>query len=883
MPQHRLIEIDGTTYRIVSLAALIERSPALSQLPRVLKIFAESTLRNAPEEISAYEDWLRDGGKSEREFNFWPTRVLTHDSTCVPAFVDFAAMRDAAAGFGIDPAAINPKIPVDVVIDHSVTVDRAGTPDALQFNMKKEIDRNRERYELIRWAGENLDNVSVTPPGFGIAHQVNVERIAKVVRVVAPDDGGPQWLMPDTLVGSDSHTPMVSGLSVLAWGVGGIDMLMAALGKPLPMVLPRIIGIRVVGALRAGVTAADLAYTLVHTLRQHGVVDRILEFFGPALDSLSVPDRATVANMSPEYGATTAYFPIDRQTIDYLLMTGRPAHHAAIVEAYAKAQGLWASADDALSYTEVIEFDLSSVETTLAGPRNPAERVGLGNVPDSVAQAIRRLHDGEPSQPASAGAGPADGAILIAAITSCTTTANPRLMVSAGLVARKARQKGLTVPWWVKTSLSPGSRPTARYLQDSGVQADLDALGFNVTGFGCMTCIGNSGDLSPQVNEALEAQPFLGAAVLSGNRNFEGRIHPQVKMAYLASPGLVVAYALAGTVLRNLQTEPIGTGQDGQPVFLADLWPTHQEIDEVLRSVFGPALFAAAEADNSGSLGPWDTVSDSGSGVRFRWTEASNYLRRPPYLDDMRIEMPTSSNIQGARVLVVVGDRVSTDHISPAGSIDPTGVAGEYLLRRGVAQVDFNQFSTRRGNHEVMMRGGFSNAGLENELLAHDAVKGGYTLLQPEGKRMTVYDAAMAYRQRGTPLIVIGGKEYGIGSSRDWAAKATALLGVKAVIAESFERIHRSNLISLGVPPLEFADGTSRRDLQLDGTELLDIVGLDGRLSPGTRVQLVIHYADGSERRVPLVLKIDTASALESVRHGGVMQQTLREHAATLA
>ena len=878
------ITIDGVTYRHISLAAMAASYPDLRRLPQVLKILAENTLRRAPEEIGVYLDWMTNGGHSQREIQFWPTRVLTHDSTCVPAFVDFAAMRDAAAQAGLDPLVIRPSIPVDVVIDHSVTVDRAGTPDSLLFNMEKELARNRERYELIRWAGDNLGNVTVTPPGYGIAHQVNIERLATVVRVEQAADGGPSWLTPDTLVGSDSHTPMVSGLSVLAWGVGGVDMQMAALGKPLPMRLPSVVGVRLDGRMTAGVTAADLAYTLVDVLRHHDVVDQILEFFGPGVASLSLTDRATVANMSPEYGSTTSYFPVDDGTIDYLRLTGRTSTQLGIVEAYAKAQGLWSAPQVELAYTRVIDVDLYMIATTLAGPRNPAERVALGAVPDSVSVAIARLRQGDVAAAPKDGDLPGDGAILIAAITSCTTTANPRLMAGAGLVARKARQRGLSVPWWVKTSLSPGSRPTASYLASSGVQVDLDALGFHVTGFGCMTCIGNSGDLDERVNTSLASQGLLGSAVLSGNRNFEGRIHPHVKMAYLASPGLVVAYALAGTLQRNLETEPLGIGHDGVPVFLADIWPTQQEIDAILAPVYGPYLFARADDDNREGHSLWDTVANGTSAMHFPWSPSSTYLRRPPYLDGMTMATPSATNIMGARALLVLGDRVSTDHISPAGTIAEAGTAGEYLRAQKVKKVDFNQFSTRRGNHEVMLRGAFSNTGLENDLLAGDACEGGYTRVQPDGQLLRIYDAAMHYRDRQVPLVIVAGKEYGTGSSRDWAAKATALLGVKAVIAESFERIHRSNLISMGVLPLTFSASHSRHDLALDGTEHLDILGLDDELAPGSEVTLRVIAADGATRTFPLIVKVDTQAALESVRHGGVLLQTLRElHAATRA
>ena len=875
-PFEDTLHVGGSAYRHASLALLADRHPPLRRLPKVLKILAEITLRRAPAELPAYLDWVARGGSSPQAVQFWPARVLTHDSTCVPAFVDFAALRDAAAAQGLDPAAINPVVPVDVVIDHSITVDRAGSADALLFNMRTDVERNRERYALIRWAGRNLKNVTVTPPGFGIAHQVNLERLASVVQV---DRSGPHpWLLPDTLVASDSHTPMVSGLSVLAWGVGGLDMQMAALGKPLPMRLPGVVGVRLSGQLRAGVTAADLAYTLVRVLRDHGVIDHIVEFFGPGMAGLSVPDRATLANMAPEYGATTGFFPTDDATLDYLRLTGRSAEQLAIVQAYTQAQGLWFDPAEEPLFTSTVAVDLTAIETTLAGPRNPAERVTLRGVPQSVEQAITRLREGAPGEAAAAGPGqPGDGAILIAAITSCTTTANPQLMAGAGLLARNARRAGLAVPWWVRTSLSPGSRPTAGYLAASGLQDDLDALGFQVTGFGCMTCIGNSGELAPAVTEAVRGRGLLGAAVLSGNRNFEGRIHPDVKMAYLAAPALVVAYALAGTVCRNLETEPLGTGHGGKPVYLADVWPSREQIAAALQPVLGPALFARAEADNQLGFALWDTVPSGGDDALFAWSAQSTYLRRPPYLDGMRMATPVRGDIHGARALLVLGDRVTTDHISPAGSIAEQGLAGQYLREHGVARSDFNQFNARRGNHEVMVRGGFSNPGLDNELLADVGRKGGYARVQPAGDVLPVHDAALAYAAREVPLLVIAGKEYGSGSSRDWAAKATALLGVQAVVAESFERIHRSNLVAMGVLPMVFADGLTRHDLALGGAETFDILGLGPDITPDARAVLRVHRPDGRSADFPLIVKVDTQAGIACVHHGGVLPQTLRE------
>jgi len=860
-----------------------------------LKILLENLLRREDgktvraEDIEALRTWL-DRRHSVHEIAFLPARVLMQDFTGVPAVVDLAAMRDAVRRMGGDPRKINPILPVDLVIDHSVTVDAFGSPDAFRTNVAKEFARNRERYRFLRWGQRAFDNFRVVPPGTGICHQVNLEYFATVVCSAA--SAREPLAYPDTVLGTDSHTTMVNGLGVLGWGVGGIEAEAAMLGQPISMVIPDVVGFRLTGALREGTTATDLVLTVTELLRRRGVVGKFVEFFGPALEHLTLPDRATIANMAPEYGATCGFFPVDGETLRYLRFTGRPPEHIALVEAYAKEQGLWHSADaPAAAYTELVELDLSTVEPSLAGPRRPQDRLPLSGVarhfdamlPDlcglraggSVAAhtATRDFPDGEAPVPGK-DFGLRHGHVVIAAITSCTNTSNPSVMIAAGLVARNAVERGLRTRPWVKTSLAPGSQVVTDYLRAAGLQPYLEELGFHLVGYGCTTCIGNSGPLDEAIARAIEEHGLVAAAVLSGNRNFEGRIHPQVRANYLASPPLVVAYALAGSVRLDVARDPLGTGADGKPVYLRDIWPSEHEIRAAVDSVLTPEMFANRYADVFRGEEQWQAL-EAPSGLTFEWDETSTYIRRPPYFDDVPETPPPTDDIEGARALVVLGDSVTTDHISPAGSIKTGSPAGAYLLAHGVQPPDFNSYGSRRGNHEVMVRGTFANIRLRNEMVPDRT--GGFTKHMPEGTILPIYDAAMQYCREGVPLVIVAGKEYGTGSSRDWAAKGTRLLGVRAVIAESFERIHRSNLIGMGVLPLQFPDGVDRRTLGIDGTELFWITGLRGGLRPGIEVHLTVRRADGTERSVPLRCRIDTAEEAIYYAHGGILPYVLRQ------
>ncbi|GGF39706.1 aconitate hydratase [Aliidongia dinghuensis] len=858
------LEIQGKRWRIVSLARVAKTIAGFDRLPVSLKLLAENVARHEPQLLAAFAHWLAGTAEADLEVPFRPARVLMHDTTCLPALADLAAMRDAMRAQGGDPARVNPLIPVTLVIDHSVAVDRFGTADAAVYNLARDFERNAERYAFVRWGQENLRNFAVVSPGNGICHQINLETLASVVRAETDADGTPM-LVPDSLVGTDSHTPTINALGVLAWGVGGIEGQAAALGEPLGLQLPAVVGIRTTGRLKPGVTATDLVLAVTQLLRRVGVVDKFVEFFGDGLDHLSLADRATVANMAPEYGATAAYFPIDAVTIRFLRTTGRSAEQAAIVEAYAKAQGLWRVPGAALQFSQIVELDLAAVETSLAGPSRPHQRVALSGVPSSFATLLAEQGREMPGATRDC----TDGAVLIAAITSCTNTANPRLVVQAGLVARRARQLGLRVPPWVRTSLSPGSRAVADYLAEAGLQADLDALGFQVAGFGCMTCIGNSGALDPAIVERVR-DGLVGAAVLSGNRNFEGRINPHVQAAYLASPGLVVAYALAGTVARDLRTEPVAWDGAGRPVLLDELWPDDSEVDAIVARVVEPA-YARRAAAGIGDDPAWSRIA-AASGVTFPWDDASTYIRRPPYFDRVR---PAEDEVRGARALLLLGDHVTTDHISPAGAIPADSLAGRYLTSRGVPAAAFDQYSTRRSNHEVLLRGLFTNPRLDNALLPPGARKpGGRTVHQPSGAIMTVYDAAERYRAEGTPLVIFAGREYGAGSSRDWAAKGPALIGVRAVVAESFERIHRKNLVGMGVLPLELPAGVSRTTLGLDGTELFDLARHDAA------VTLTIRRADGTAESVALRLRIDTRVEEAYLGAGGILPYVLGRLAA---
>jgi aconitate hydratase len=856
------LEIGGVKYQIVR-PLFAERGT--QRLPCSLQILAENVARRAPGLLGAFASWLEGAGRTQAEIEFYPTRLLMHDTTCVPALVDIAALRDAVLQHGGDASLVNPHIPVDLVIDHSVMVDRAGSADAFAFNLNRDFERNAERYSFIRWAQNSLTNFRVVPPATGILHQVNLEHLSEVVRMV-PQQNGPPLLIPDTLVGTDSHTPMVNALGVLAWGVGGIEAEAAALGQPITLRIPEVVGIRVTNRLRPGVTATDLALTITELLRRKNVIEKIVEFCGPGVSTLTIADRATVANMAPEYGATCSFFPIDERTLQYLHLIGKTEEQVCLVEGYARAQRLWHEPEAPL-FTETIEFDLASVEPSLSGPKRPQDRVPLSQAPSSFLSLLRQqpISVKEPRTIENkAGCYPVqDGAVLIAAITSCTNTSNPALMIGAGLLARNARKLGLTVPPWVKTSLSPGSHVVSEYLQASGLQQPLDELGFQLVGYGCMTCIGNSGQIEEELAELTRENKLVGAAVLSGNRNFEDRVNPSVRAAYLASPALVVAYALVGSILKDLSIDPVGYAPDGSPVFLKDLWPSDEEIEQVVSQFVTPAIFRKHAEDVFKGPDKWRTIASAES-VNYPWRETSTYLRRPIYFNEISETAAPLAEIRDAKLLLLLGDSITTDHISPAGMIPETSLAAKYLTDRGVLPVEFNQYSTRRGNHEVMLRGLFSNPRLKNEL-------------QASGDNISVYEKALRYKQQKTPLIVIAGKDYGGGSSRDWAAKGPALLGVRAVIAESFERIHRSNLIGMGVLPLQFTNGMTRKNLTLDGSETFDLLGLSKALSSTRRVSLRIHRSNGSAEEIQLKLRAETAMEVTYLRHGGLLPYVFRQ------
>ena len=873
------LDAAGRRFAFVSLRQAYPGLP-VERMPRSLRVLFENVARRAPD-VAASIGWDGNGKLDAPEIPFHPGRVLLHDTTCLPALADFAAMRDAVAALGGDPARINPVIPADLVIDHSVTVEHYARPDAAELNLAVDFRRNDERYRFVKWAQQSLANFRVVPPGSGILHQVNLEFLADVVKIEERAGAAP-LAYPDTLVGTDSHTPMINALGVLAWGVGGVEGQAAMLGEPLALRVPPVVGVRLEGALRHGVNATDLALHMTALLRQHGVVGCFVEFCGPGVARLSLADRATVANMAPEYGATCSFFPVDAATIGYLTDSGRSADHVALVEAYARAQGLWldAAAPDP-QFSSLINVDLSAIGPTLAGPRYPHQRVPLAEVRSGFLKALPALSD-PPARPAPrtvAGTdyALADGAVVLAAITSCTNTSNPALMIGAGLLARNARRRGLTRRPWVKTSLSPGSRVVADYLAASGLQPDLDALGFNVVGIGCMTCIGNSGALEPAVISAVEKNGLCAVGVLSGNRNFDGRVNRHLAGAYLASPALVVAYAIAGTVAVDLATEPLGTDAQGAPVHLSDLWPSDDEIREHTQRYVQPARFATAYRDIFEGTGQWQAIT-AAPGTQFAWAPDSDYIRRPPYFDNMGRTAPGVPGCAGARVLLMLGDDVTTDHISPASTIPADSLAGRYLRARGVPEQDLNQYSTRRSNHEVMLRGAFSNPRLVNELLPPDPARRGGHACDVTGTRvLTPYEAAPSYRAREIPLVILAGRNYGTGSSRDWAAKAPALLGVRVIVAESFERIHRSNLIALGVIPLLFDAGTTRRDLCRDGRDRFFFDGLD-RLAVGrNRITAWVQRSDGSEAVYTLWCELDSQQELAYLDHGGVLPRAVRK------
>jgi aconitate hydratase len=871
------------TYFSLKCAGL--RDFGVERLPYSIKVLLENLLRHEDgvkvrsSDIEALARWAdtpgRHGeaaGDDAREIAFTPERVLMQDLTGVPAVVDLAAMRDAIIALGGDPDKINPLVPVELVIDHSVILERTGTAESFEQNVAIEYERNIERYTFLKWAQSSFEQFRVVPPGMGICHQVNLEHLSRVVF----EQDGVAYL--DTLVGTDSHTTMVNGLGVLGWGVGGIEAEAGMLGQPTSMLIPPVVGLRLVGAAREGVTATDVVLTISELLRRHGVVGKFVEAHGPGVASLSLETRATIGNMSPEYGATCAIFPIDQVTIDYLAFTGRTKQHLELVEAYARAQGLWHDKSVAEPiYSEYVELDLATVEPSLAGPKRPQDRVSLSQVRGAFRQALGR----EPLsvQGVDAAEHLFDGAVTVAAITSCTNTSNPAVMIAAGLVAKAAVDRGLSVKPWVKTSLAPGSRVVMDYLERANLVEPLDQLGFYLAGFGCTTCIGNTGPLLAGVSESVNEHDLSVVSVLSGNRNFEGRIHPDVKQNFLASPPLVVAYALAGTIDIDLRTEPLGQGPDGMPVYLKDLWPTDADVAEGVRASLTPEMFEERYASAFGGDERWKDVPTTNT-VTYSWDPASTYVKLPPYFEGLTVEPGVVSDIEGARVLAKLGDSVTTDHISPAGSIRPNVPAGLYLIDGGIKAQDFNSYGTRRGNHEVMVRGTFANIRLRNQMAPN--TEGGITIKLPEGEQMPIFDAAMAYEREGTPLIILGGKEYGSGSSRDWAAKGTKLLGVKAVLVESFERIHRSNLVGMGVLPLQYLPGESADTFNLDGTEVYDIGGLEplnkGETVP--RVTLHVTRANGEEFDFDARLRIDTPTEAEYYRHGGVLNFMLRQLAA---
>jgi len=897
----RSLSVGGREYRYFSLRAFAEASGvAVERLPFSIRVLLENVLRNADGEmigagdVEAIAAWRPDG--SEREVPFMPARVLLQDFTGVPAIVDLAAMRDAVQRLGANPAAINPRIPADLVIDHSVQVDRYGTAEAFRYNSEREFERNGERYVFLRWGQESFENFRVVPPETGICHQVNLEYLAQVVFRRTED--GHTYLFPDTVVGTDSHTTMINGVGVLGWGVGGIEAEAVMLGQPYYMLSPQVVGMKLHGRLAPGATATDLVLTVTQILRKHGVVGKFVEFYGDGLRALSVADRATIANMSPEYGATMGFFPVDEGTLEYLRATSRDADQVAVVEAYCREQGLFRveGAPDPL-YTQTLELDLTSIEPSLAGPKRPQDRVALSAMKTGFNEALRRdyardvaafdgagkgrrenrqsLYDASatPVEVEGAPSSLMHGSVVIAAITSCTNTSNPSVMIGAGALARNAVARGLSVKPWVKTSLAPGSTVVSEYLRGAGLIPALEALRFHVIGYGCTTCIGNSGPLAEPIAEAVQANRLVVAAVLSGNRNFEGRINPHTLANYLASPPLVVAYALAGTVDIDFATEPLGVDPQGKPVYLADIWPSPDEIAGLIRSAVSPALFAAQYARVFDGDERWRALPVP-RGEIYGWDAASTYIKNPPFFEDMTVEVPELSNIHGARLLALLGDSVTTDHISPAGSIPVNGPAGRYLIEQGVPPAEFNSFGARRGNHEVMMRGTFANIRLRNQIAP--GTEGGVTRHFPEGETMSIYDAAMRYKPEGVPLVVVAGKEYGTGSSRDWAAKGTRLLGVRAVIAESYERIHRSNLVGMGVLPLQFLEGQGASGLGLTGEERLDIAGIADGLTP--RGTLTVHATrpDGTGFEFRVLCRIDSRVEVDYYRHGGILQAVMR-------
>ncbi|MDA8587021.1 aconitate hydratase AcnA [Rhodobacteraceae bacterium] len=852
-----------------------------SKLPAALKVVLENMLRFEDgktvtvDDIRAFSEWGEKGGKNPREIAYRPARVLMQDFTGVPAVVDMAAMRDGIVALGGDAEKINPLNPVDLVIDHSVMIDEFGNPRAFQMNVDREYERNLERYTFLKWGQSAFNNFRVVPPGTGICHQVNLEYLSQAVWS-DKDQNGVEVAYPDTLVGTDSHTTMVNGLAVLGWGVGGIEAEAAMLGQPISMLIPEVVGFELTGTMVEGTTGTDLVLKVVEMLRAKGVVGKFVEFYGEGLDRLPLADRATIANMAPEYGATCGFFPVDGETLRYLRTSGRDEARIALVEAYAKENGMWRGADYAPIYTDTLTLDMGTIVPAISGPKRPQDYVALTNAKTAFAKEMADNFK-RPMGKEVAVEGEdytlESGKVVIASITSCTNTSNPYVMIGAGLVARKARALGLNRKPWVKTSLAPGSQVVSAYLEAAELQEDLDAIGFNLVGYGCTTCIGNSGPIQPELSKAIADGDLVATSVLSGNRNFEGRISPDVRANYLASPPLVVAYALAGTLDIDLTTEPLGQDQNGNDVFLKDIWPTQKEIADLVEQTVTREAFQSKYADVFKGDDKWRDVETTDS-LTYDWPVTSTYVQNPPYFQGMTKDPGVIKNVEGARIMALLGDMITTDHISPAGSFKEATPAGEYLTDRQVTPREFNSYGSRRGNHQVMMRGTFANIRIKNEML--DGVEGGYTK-GPDGSQMSIFDAAMAYQETGVPLVVVAGAQYGAGSSRDWAAKGTALLGVKAVIAESYERIHRSNLVGMGVIPFEFTNGDTRGSLGLTGEEEISITGLEGDLKPLSEVPCSIKFSDGTVKEISLKCRIDTAIEKEYIEHGGVLHYVLRD------
>ena len=885
----KTLTVGGKDYVYYSLTEAEKNGlEGVSKLPFSMKVLLENLLRFEDDrsvkksDIEAVAKWLNDRGSAGAEIAYRPARVLMQDFTGVPAVVDLAAMRDGIKALGGDPEKINPLVPVDLVIDHSVIVDEFGNPSAFKANVDLEYQRNGERYRFLKWGQQAFQNFRVVPPGTGICHQVNLEYLAQAVWTKEED--GETVAYPDTCVGTDSHTTMVNGLGVLGWGVGGIEAEAAMLGQPVSMLLPEVVGFRLTGKIKEGVTATDLVLTVTQMLRKKGVVGKFVEFFGEGLENMTLADRATIANMGPEYGATCGFFPVDRETLNYMNTTGRDEHRIELVEAYCRAQGMWrekGAADPV--FTDILELDMGDVVPSMAGPKRPEGRIPLENIGSGFATSLENEYKKTTGQTTRYTVEGEDydlghGDVVIAAITSCTNTSNPSVLIAAGLLARNAVAKGLKTKPWVKTSLAPGSQVVAAYLESAGPQRVLGAPGFNLVGFGCTTCIGNSGPLPAPISKTINEKGLIAAAVLSGNRNFEGRVSPDVQANYLASPPLVVAHALAATVTDDLTKEPLGEDQNGNPVYLRDIWPSSQEIQEFIAKNVTRKIFSEKYADVFKGDENWQAVQVP-AGQTYAWDDNSTYVQNPPYFVGMGKSAGTIGDVKGARILGLFGDKITTDHISPAGSIKAQSPAGKYLLDHGVGVADFNQYGTRRGNHEVMMRGTFANIRIRNHMLGENGREGGYTIHYPSKEETSIYDAAMQYKAEGVPLVVFAGVEYGNGSSRDWAAKGTNLLGVKAVIAQSFERIHRSNLVGMGIVPFVFEEGTSWQTLGLKGDEIVTIEGL-ADVRPRQKVEASITYADGTVKKVPLICRIDTLDELDYMKNGGILQTVLRDLAA---